>query len=134
LPYGKGELRRSGQGMALLVFGPLLKPALEVAEQLNATVANMRWVKPLDTELLRELAQSHTALITLEEGCVMGGAGAAVLEALQAMGLHKPVLNLGLPDVFIDHGDPVKLLALQGLDAAGIQAQITAWRRTLTVA
>jgi len=126
LPYGKGELRRQGQGIALLAFGTLLYPALEVAERLNASVANMRWAKPLDVELLRELARTHSALVTLEEGAVMGGAGSAVLEALQAEGLCLPVLQLGLPDQFIEHGDPAKLLSLQGLDAAGIERSIRA--------
>ncbi|WP_342133088.1 1-deoxy-D-xylulose-5-phosphate synthase [Hydrogenophaga sp. OTU3427] len=126
LPYGKGEMRRQGQGIALLAFGTLLYPALEVAERLNASVANMRWAKPLDVELLRELARTHSALVTLEEGAVMGGAGSAVLEALQAEGLCLPVLQLGLPDQFIEHGDPAKLLSLQGLDAAGIERSIRA--------
>mgnify|MGYP001627136256 CR=1 FL=1 len=124
LPYGKGELRRQGQGIAILAFGTLLYPALEAAERLGATVVNMRWAKPLDTELLLQVAAAHEALVTLEEGCIMGGAGSAVMEALQAAGLVRPVLQLGLPDRFIEHGDPVKLLALQGLDAAGIQAAI----------
>jgi 1-deoxy-D-xylulose-5-phosphate synthase len=124
LPYGKGELRREGKGIAILAFGTLLYPALAVAEKLNATVVNMRWAKPLDAELLLKVAATHEALVTLEEGAVMGGAGSAVGEALQAAGLSRPVLQLGLPDVFIEHGDPAKLLALQGLDAAGIQAAI----------
>ncbi len=127
LPYGKGEIRRQGHGVALFVFGTLLTPALVAAESLNATVANMRWAKPLDVDLLRELARTHTALVTVEEGCLPGGAGAAVLEALQAMGLQLPVLTLGLPDVFIDHGDPATLLAMQGLDASGIQASVARW-------
>ncbi len=124
LPYGKGELRRQGQGIAILAFGTLLYPALEAAERLGATVVNMRWAKPLDTELLLQVAAAHEALVTLEEGCIMGGAGSAVMEALQAAGLVRPVLQLGLPDRFIEHGDPARLLALQGLDAAGIQAAI----------
>ncbi|MEN9842243.1 MAG: hypothetical protein RLZZ612_72 [Pseudomonadota bacterium] len=130
LPYGKGEIKRQGaeQGLAILAFGTLLKPALEAAEVLNATVVNMRWAKPLDTDLLNTIAATHQALVTVEEGCIMGGAGAAVLEALQVMHIYKPVLTLGLADVFIDHGDPAKLLALQGLDAAGIEKQITAWQ------
>lgn len=130
LPYGKGEIKRQSvnQGLAILVFGTLLKPALEAAEALQATVVNMRWAKPLDAELLQHIASTHTALVTVEEGCVKGGAGAAVLEALQTMRLLKPVLTLGLADVFIDHGDPAKLLALQGLDAAGITSQITDWQ------
>jgi len=124
LPYGKGEVRREGKGIAVLAFGTLLYPALAAAEKLNATVVNMRWAKPLDVALLLKVAATHEALVTLEEGAVMGGAGSAVLEALQAAGVLKPVLQLGLPDVFIEHGDPARLLALQGLDAAGIQAAI----------
>ena len=124
LPFGKGEVRVQGQGIAILAFGTLLQPALAAGEQLGATVVNMRWVKPLDTELLLHIARSHQALVTLEEGAIMGGAGSAVLEALQAAGLGVPVLQLGLPDVFIEHGDPAKLLALQGLDAAGILQSI----------
>ena len=124
LPLGKAEVRRHGKGLAILAFGSLLTPALEAAEKLNATVVNMRWVKPLDTELLAQIAQDHPRLVTLEEGCTMGGAGSAVTEALQALDIHRSVLQLGLPDAFIEHGDPAKLLALQGLDAAGIEASI----------
>ena len=124
LPYGQAEVRRQGSGIAILAFGTLLYPALQAAEQLNATVVNMRWVKPLDTDLLLQIAHAHAHLVTLEEGSVMGGAGSAVSEALNAAGLTKSLLQLGLPDHFIDHGDPSKLLALQGLDAAGIEASI----------
>jgi 1-deoxy-D-xylulose-5-phosphate synthase len=124
LPFGQGEVRHRGRGVAILAFGTLLYPALQVGQVLGATVANMRWAKPLDLALLRELATSHSALVTVEEGCVMGGAGSAVLEALQAEGLVLPVLTLGLPDRFIEHGDPGKLLALQGLDAPGIEQAI----------
>ena len=108
----------------MLAFGSLLYPALQAAERLDATVANMRWVKPMDTELLERLAREHDEIVTLEEGSVMGGAGSAVLEALQSLNIQRPVLQLGLPDVFIEHGDPAKLLALQGLDAEGIEAAI----------
>src|SRR5450830_1227255 len=124
LPLGKGEIKRVGTGVAILAFGTLLYPALEAAKALNATVVNMRWAKPLDTELLLQVAAGHEGLVTLEEGAIMGGAGSAVLEALHAAGLVKPVLQLGLRDEFIEHGDHVKLLALQGLDASGIQASI----------
>ena len=124
LPFGKGEVRRQGEKIAILAFGTLLVPALEAAEKLNATVVNMRWVKPLDVELLAQIAQSHERLVTVEEGCVMGGAGSAVAEALQQLNLQRSVLQLGLPDVFIEHGDPAKLLALQGLDAVGIENAI----------
>ena len=134
LPFGKGEVRRTRQGqgagaegtprIAILAFGTLLYPALQAAEALDATVVNMRWAKPLDVELLLEVAAEHDALVTLEEGALMGGAGSAVLEALSAAGVMRQVLMLGLPDVFIEHGDPVKLLALQGLDAAGIEQSV----------
>ena len=124
LPYGRGELRRQGRGVAILAFGTLLQPALAAGEVLGASVANMRWVKPLDLDLLRELARTHEALVTVEEGSIQGGAGAAVLEALQAEGLTLPVLQLGLPDTFIEHGDPARLLAMEGLDAAGIEGSV----------
>jgi 1-deoxy-D-xylulose-5-phosphate synthase len=127
LPFGKGEVRRHAKQrkrLAILAFGTLLYPALEAGEALDATVVNMRWAKPLDLALLREVASSHDALVTVEEHAVMGGAGAAVLEALQQMDLQKPVLNLGVADVFTEHGDPAKLLAELGLDAQGIEASI----------
>ncbi len=126
LPVGKGEIRRTGKGVALLAFGTLLYPALQAAEQLDATVVNMRWAKPLDVDLLLQIAADHDALVTLEDGCIMGGAGSAVLEALAGAGLAKPVLQLGLPDKFIEHGDPAKLMAMLGLDAAGIEASVRA--------
>ncbi len=110
--------------IAMLAFGTLLYPALQAAEALDATVVNMRWAKPLDLELLLDVAASHDALVTLEEGCIAGGAGSAVLEALGAAQLLRPMLQLGLPDTFIEHGDPAQLLALQGLDAAGIERSV----------
>ena len=132
IPFGKGEIRREidrpiGQGgprVAILAFGTLLYPALAAAAKLDATVANMRFVKPLDAALVAELARSHDAIVTVEEGCVMGGAGSAVQEALAGAGIEIPVLSLGLPDEFVEHGDPAKLLALCGLDAAGIEQAI----------
>ena len=124
LPFGKGEVRRQGQRIAMLAFGSLLYPALQAAERLGATVVNMRWAKPLDIELLLQIASSHEALVTIEEGVVMGGAGSAVAEALAAAQIAKPLLQLGLPDAFIEHGDPARLLALQGLDAVGIEASV----------
>ena len=132
IPFGKGEVRREierplGQGgprVAILAFGTLLYPALAAAAKLDATVANMRFVKPLDAALVAELARSHDAIVTVEEGCVMGGAGSAVQEALSAAGVEIPVLSLGLPDEFVEHGDPAKLLAACGLDAAGIEQSI----------
>ncbi|MDR1969095.1 MAG: 1-deoxy-D-xylulose-5-phosphate synthase, partial [Burkholderiaceae bacterium] len=126
LPFGKGEIRRHGQRVAILAFGTLLYPALQAAGRLNATVLNMRWVKPLDTALLLEAAATHDLLVTVEEGAIMGGAGSAVAEALNAAGIARPLLQLGLPDKFIEHGDPARLLAMQGLDAAGIEAAIRA--------
>ncbi len=126
LPFGKGEVRREGRGVAILAFGTLLYPALEAAEKLDATVVNMRWAKPLDTELLLKIAASHDALVTVEEGAIMGGAGSAVSEALQAAGVVRPLLQLGLQDIFTEHGDPAKLLSMQGLDAAGIERAISA--------
>ena len=124
LPFGTAEIRRQGRRVAILAFGTLLYPALQAAERLDATVVNMRWVKPLDAVLLAQVAAAHDALVTLEEGCVMGGAGSAVSEALAAQGTTMPMLHLGLPDSFIEHGDPARLLALQGLDAAGIEAAV----------
>ncbi|HSV45378.1 MAG TPA: 1-deoxy-D-xylulose-5-phosphate synthase [Ramlibacter sp.] len=129
LPFGKGELRRqragaAGKGVAILAFGTLLYPALAAAERIDATVVNMRWAKPLDVDLLREVAATHAALVTVEEGAVMGGAGSAVAEALNAAGIERPLLQLGIRDEFTGHGDPGKLLAMQGLDAAGIERAI----------
>ncbi|MBT9599423.1 MAG: 1-deoxy-D-xylulose-5-phosphate synthase [Vitreoscilla sp.] len=124
LPWGQGEIRREGRRVAILAFGTLLYPALAAAERLGATVANMRFAKPLDTALVLQLARSHDALVTIEEGCLAGGAGSAVLEALSAAGVDTPVLRLGLPDEFIEHGDPAKLLAMCGLDAAGIEQSV----------
>jgi 1-deoxy-D-xylulose-5-phosphate synthase len=131
LPFAKAEIRRHAKNMekaskrvAILAFGTMLQPALVVAENIDATVVNMRWVKPLDVETLKQIALTNDMLVTVEEGAVMGGAGSAVGEALQTMGLLRPLLQLGLPDIFIEHGDPVKLLSMQGLDAAGIEASI----------
>ncbi|MDR2875882.1 MAG: 1-deoxy-D-xylulose-5-phosphate synthase [Methylobacillus sp.] len=124
LPLGKGEIRRHGKKIAILAFGSMLQPALEAAEALDATVANMRFVKPLDTALIHQLASSHELLVTVEENALMGGAGAAVIEALQSTNVTTPTLSLGLPDAFIEHGAPEKLLAECGLDANGIRAAI----------
>jgi 1-deoxy-D-xylulose-5-phosphate synthase len=124
LPLGKGEIRRSGKDVAILAFGTMVAPAIAAGERLDATVANMRFIKPLDLELIRQLAASHAALVTVEEGAIMGGAGAAVAEALAQAGITRPILMLGLPDQFIDHGDVAQLLAMHGLDADGITAAI----------
>jgi len=123
-PWGRGVVRRQGQRLAVLAFGTLMHAALKAAENLDCTVADMRFAKPLDEDLVLELARTHSGLITVEEGCVMGGAGSAVLECLAAAGLTVPVLQLGLPDRFVEHGDPARLLSLCGLDAAGIEASI----------
>ncbi|MDR2000933.1 MAG: 1-deoxy-D-xylulose-5-phosphate synthase [Zoogloeaceae bacterium] len=127
LPVGKGEIRRQGQRVALLAFGTLLTAALEAGEQMNATVANMRFVKPLDHALIKQLAESHDILVSIEENAVIGGAGAEVGRSLAAQGLVKPLLRLGLPDRFIEHGDQAQTLAELGLDAAGIIRQVQAF-------
>jgi len=121
---GRGEVRREGKRVAILAFGSMVKPALDAAADLNATVANMRFVKPLDHELIARLAASHELLVTVEEGVVNGGAGSAVLESLQSQGFDVPVLVLGLPDAFVEHGDPQQLLADCGLDREGILRSI----------
>jgi len=124
LPFGKGEIRLHGENIAIMAFGTLLYPAMAVADKLGLTAVNMRWAKPLDTELLLQVARNHAAIVTVEDAAVMGGAGSAVQEALQAAGVVLPVLSLGLPDLFIEHGDPAKLMSMHGLDAAGIEASI----------
>ncbi|QJD60176.1 1-deoxy-D-xylulose-5-phosphate synthase [Pseudomonas sp. gcc21] len=124
LPIGKGVVTRQGQRVAILCFGTLHANALIAAEALNATVANMRFVKPLDTELISQLVEQHELVVTLEENAVMGGAGSAVNEWLMAQGIDQPVLNLGLPDVYVEHAKPSEMLAECGLDAAGIERSI----------
>jgi 1-deoxy-D-xylulose-5-phosphate synthase len=120
LPIGKGELRRQGKRVAILAFGSMLAPALVAGEQLDATVANMRFVKPLDAELILRLAREHELLVTVEENTVQGGAGSAVAEFLQLHGIVIPMLQLGLPDQFIEQGDHMQMLADCGLDANGL--------------
>jgi len=120
LPIGKGELRRAGKRVAILAFGSMLAPALVAGEQLDATVANMRFVKPLDAELVLRLAREHELLVTVEENTVQGGAGSAVAEFLQLQGIIIPMLQLGLPDQFIEQGDHAQMLADCGLDANGL--------------
>ncbi len=132
LPVGKGVLvreikRPDVKRVAILAFGAMVKPALDAAESLNATVANMRFVKPLDDELVFKLATTHDYLVTVEENVVMGGAGSAVLESLEAQGLSMPVLQLGLPDQFVEHGDPAVLLADCGLNREGIEKSVREW-------
>jgi 1-deoxy-D-xylulose-5-phosphate synthase len=120
LPVGKGEIRRQGHRVAILAFGTPLAAALQAGEALDASVANMRFVKPLDRDLLRELAEGHELLVSVEENTVIGGAGAEVARALAELGLKTPLLRVGLPDRFIDHGDQAALLTELGLDSKGI--------------
>ena len=132
LPTGKAQVRREGRsGLVLLAFGTLVAAAERVGEELDATVVNMRWVKPLDEELVLRLAQRHTALVTLEENALAGGAGAAVLECLQAAGFLRPTLALGLPDRYIDHASPAESLADAGLDVASVRQRVTQWWQSL---
>ena len=124
LPLGRAEVRRQGRRLAILAFGSMVTPAMAAGEALDATVVNMRFVKPVDADLIRELAATHEAFVTVEEHVVMGGAGSACLEALAEAGLTRPVQMLGLPDRYIDHGDHALLLRLEGLDGPGIERQI----------
>jgi len=126
LPLGRGEIRRKGKKTALLAFGSMVAPALEAAETLDATVANMRFVKPLDAALVAELAREHELLVSIEENAVIGGAGAEVARALDALPTRPRLLRLGLPDRFIEHGEQRQLLAAVGLDASGIIAAVRA--------
>ena len=120
LPIGKGEIRRRGKKIALLAFGSMLTPSLQAAEELDATVANMRFVKPIDRELIAELAREHSLLISIEENMLIGGAGSEVARILDEIGQPVSFIRMGLPDHFIDHGDQTRLLAEVGLDKAGI--------------
>jgi 1-deoxy-D-xylulose-5-phosphate synthase len=120
LTLGRGEIRRKGERVALLAFGSMLKPCMEAAEELNATVVNMRFVKPLDSDLVESLAAEYKLLVTVEENTIMGGAGSAVAESLESKGISIPLLHLGLPDIFIDQGGPSQMLADCGLDKMGI--------------
>jgi 1-deoxy-D-xylulose-5-phosphate synthase len=126
LPIGRAEVRREGRRVALLAFGSMVPVAMEAAGELDATVVNMRFVKPLDHALVADMAARHDLLVTLEENAVMGGAGSAVAESLAAAGIAVPLLLLGLPDRFVDHGDQNLLLAAVGLDRAGVVAAISA--------
>jgi 1-deoxy-D-xylulose-5-phosphate synthase len=126
IPVGRGEIRRSGEKIALLAFGSMLKPCLEAAEELNATVVNMRFIKPLDNDMVLSLAANYELLVTVEENTIMGGAGSAVVESLESRRIIIPILQLGLPDIFIDQGDPSQMLADCGLDKAGIVKSIRA--------
>ncbi|CAN5208650.1 1-deoxy-D-xylulose-5-phosphate synthase [soil metagenome] len=135
LEIGKGLVRRRGRGIALLAFGAIVPAADAVAAELSLTCANMRFIKPLDRDLVLELARSHDGLVTLEDNAVMGGAGSAVSELLQAEGIDLPVLHLGLPDAWLEHASREDLLALSGLDVAGIRASVLArWPQLATTA
>jgi 1-deoxy-D-xylulose-5-phosphate synthase len=127
LPVGKAELRRRGREIAIFAFGALVPTAAEVAESLDATLVNMRFVKPLDLDMIREMANDHAHLVTVEDNVVAGGAGSGVNEALAALGIQRPMLNLGLPDRFCDHGGREEVLASVGLDASGIARSIREW-------
>jgi len=124
VPVGQAVVRRKGKRVAILAFGTLLHPALVAGEALDATVVDMRFVKPLDEALLQQLASTHDGFVTVEEGSIMAGAGSAVAEYLNAAGVLKPVLQLGLPDRYIDHGDQARLLVDLGLDASGIEQSV----------
>jgi len=124
LPIGKAELRRTGKRVAILAFGSMLAPSLKAAEELDATVVNMRFVKPLDNALVLQLARDYELLVSVEENAIQGGAGSAIAEVLSAHGVTVPLLQLGLPDTFIEQGDPVKMLAECGLNADGIVRSI----------
>jgi 1-deoxy-D-xylulose-5-phosphate synthase len=124
LPAALAGEGRTPRRLAILAFGTVLHPALAAAESLDATVVDMRFAKPLDEDLIVEMARTHDALVTVEEGCVAGGAGSAVGECVAAAGLALPLLHLGLPDRFEEHGDPARLLSRAGLDAAGIEQSI----------
>ena len=126
LPLGKSEIRRQGKDVALLAFGPLLGAALAAGEALDATVVNMRYVKPIDAAMILELAGNHSLLVSIEENAVIGGAGSEVERVLAEQGINLPVLRLGLPDRFIDHGEQGQLLAELGLDKDGIVQAVTA--------
>ncbi|WP_304624772.1 transketolase C-terminal domain-containing protein, partial [Rhodanobacter sp. PCA2] len=126
LPIGKAELRRRGHGLALLSFGAMLAPAAVIAGELDATLVNMRFVKPLDEALIVELARTHDAFVTLEDNAVAGGAGSAVAECLAAHGIVKPILHLGLPDAYLEHGSREEVLSMAGLDLPGIRRAIHA--------
>ena len=130
LPVGKADIRREGNKIAILAFGTMVVPAEEAGEALDATVVNMRFIKPLDEALIQKLTQSHSLLVTVEENTIAGGAGSAVNEYLVRAGIEIPVINLGLPDTFPAQGSRAQLLTECGLDASGIQRTI---RRSIPV-
>ena len=126
MEVGTAELRREGTGVAFLAFGPMLEPCLEVAESLGASVVNMRFIKPLDEAMVLDMAKRHQLLVTVDENAIAGGAGSAVNDCLAAHGVAMNVLNLGLPDRFIEHGSRGEMLRDAGLDAAGIGTAVRA--------
>jgi 1-deoxy-D-xylulose-5-phosphate synthase len=128
LPVGRAQIRREGRsGLAILAFGVLVDPAQKIAERLDATVVNMRFVKPLDEDLIISVAARHRAIITIEENATLGGAGSAVAELLASEGLQVPMLQIGIPDRFIEHGSRETCLAAAGLDLAGLTASVERW-------
>jgi 1-deoxy-D-xylulose-5-phosphate synthase len=134
LPIGKAELRRQGHRLAILSFGTMLAPAAEIAAELNATLVNMRFVKPLDETMLLELAKAHQAFVTIEDNAVAGGAGSGVAECLAAHGVVMPILHLGLPDAYLEHGSRDEVLSMAGLDLPSIRHAIRARFGALGVA
>jgi 1-deoxy-D-xylulose-5-phosphate synthase len=128
LPVGKAQLRREGRsGLAILALGPMVATSERIAERLDATLVNLRFVKPLDEETVLKIAGRHKALVTVEENVVAGGVGGAIDELLAARGVSVPTLNLGIPDRFIEHGSREDCLAAAGLDVAGVENAITRW-------
>jgi 1-deoxy-D-xylulose-5-phosphate synthase len=128
IPVGRAQMRREGRsGLAILAFGPMLEPAQKIAERLDATVVNMRFMKPLDEDLVISVAERHRALVTIEENAILGGAGSAVGELLAAEGIQIPLLQLGIPDRFIEHGSRDTCLAAAGLDTPSLTVSIERW-------
>jgi len=126
LPIGKAEMRRRGHGLAILSFGTMLAPAAEIAAEMDATLVNMRFVKPLDEAMIVSLARTHDAFVTLEDNAIAGGAGSGVAECLAAHGIVKPILHLGLPDAYLEHGSRDEVLTMAGLDLPSIRTAIRA--------
>jgi len=128
IPVGRAQFKREGRiGLAILAFGALVEPARKIAERLDATLVNMRFVKPLDEELIVGVAARHRAIVTIEENAIIGGAGSGVGEVLTANGLQLPLLHLGIPDRFIEHGTRDTCLKAAGLDLAGLSASVEKW-------
>ena len=125
MPIGKGKIIRNGQKIAILAFGSMVQPALAAAKEIDATLCDMRFVKPIDEELILQMAKTHDYLVTIEENVIMGGAGSACLEVLAKLNLSNPILQLGIPDYFVEHGETKELLASIGLDKQGIIAAIS---------